>query len=167
MANPFACIGAAGNVELDLAWLRMHDRADARPWARIRVATHTGSAPADFFLLLSCDGSRMLVEKRYRNGSMKDAEAESKFARELSTARQLAILRFMPATEVERRPDGAFQDRAQGIQLFSDFAPGGSLSEWVETAARSAGMPDGGRSLKFGEIPIKEDTVRAYPCYAP
>lgn len=164
MASEIPRMTPSDSENMDITWLRMHDSATPRPWARVRVHKHTGSAPADFYLLLANDGSRMLVEKRYTRGSLEDPRKESKFARELSTARQLAILRFLPASEVEPQPDGSFRDRPQGVQLFSDFAPGGSLSEWVETAARAASMPSGDRILRFGEIPVKDDTVRYPQC---
>lgn len=40
----------------------------------------------------------------------------------------------------------------RGVQLFSDFAPGGSLSDWITAAA--------GRDPPFGRVALTRDSVR-------
>lgn len=149
---------------VELVWLKTASCRRTRPWARLQVklpdGRKIGSANAKFYLLVNLRGTRMLVEKRYDNSSGYLAgKNEADIALDLSALRQTAILRSVPATECLSETGSSC---TRGIQLFSEFAPGGSLSEWIESAARCCGLRErGGRSARFGAIRLDDDSVSA------
>lgn len=156
-----------GSVEL--AWLctaAAPGIKQARPWARIEVVLPgeklVGSAPASFYLLVNLRGTRMLVEKRYSSALEQDKLAaavnEQSIASALSAVRQTAILRTVPAREMS---SASGVDAPRGIQIFSEFAPGGSLSDWVAKAAKQCGLT--GRAAVFGAIKLDDEAVRTEP----
>lgn len=132
------------------------------PWARIRSREAAADAIVDdmdrpqFFLLTNYSGE-LIVEKRY-SASSSLAIIERRLSCELSSARLSSILRYIDAEEVRPTEDDTFVASPHGVQIFSHFAPGGSLTDWVKAAAGAAVGPRYA-DMVFGEIPLADGTV--------
>lgn len=148
-----------------LTWLKIGTAPRPQPWARLRVPVKVGSAGAEFFLLVNKHGSHWLVEKRYEHdvdrgvplsqSILGQARLERTIALELASARCRSILRSVPAIEMLLASGSLFMPAEHGVQLFSDFAPGGSLNDWITAAA--------GRDTPFGLVVLAQDSVRSVP----